>query len=139
MLTEAAVRAFASVAVPERKRLAAMNGKPLADAAALDPRASVAGVLVTYSVLMIALLLVGAVLGGAGVLNGRAAFAGWMSAIRFFGAGAVLQGIRIALISPLLRDVRMGQWHPSRPWLKALAYPRDTDFLLQAVAAFLLR
>jgi len=133
MLTEAAIRAVDYIGVPERRRLAAEDGKPLPDAAALDPRVSVAGVLVTYTVLMFAVGILGAVLGAAGVLKSSAATKAELSAISFVGAGAVVQVVRIMVIFPLLRGVRRGQWHPSRQWHAALAYPRDTDFILQAV------
>jgi len=133
MLTEAAIRAVDYIGVPERRRLAAADGKPLADAATLDPRVSVAGVLVTHSVLMIAVLLAGAVLGAAGVLNSPAATKAELSAISFVGAGAVVQLVRVVVIYPLLRGVKKGHWHPSKGWHQILAYPRDTDFILQAV------
>ena len=141
MLTEAVIRAVDYVGVPERRRLATADGKPLPDAARIDPRGSVAFVLVAYSLLMMVLGVLGIVLISTGASKTAVGAGFELSAIRFAAAGAVIQGIRAAVIFPLLRGVRSGKWQPSKRWHEDLAYPRDSDFILQAlvVVAFLLK
>jgi hypothetical protein len=137
MLTEAAIRTVDRIGTPERRRIAAADGVPFTDAARIDPRTSVAAVLVTYSVLMVVVVVVGVVLGAAGFLKSSAATKAELSAICFVGSGAVVQVVRVLVIYPALRGVRMGTWHPIRAWQSSLAYPRDTDFIPQAIAVLL--
>lgn len=135
-MTEAAVRAVYRVATRDLRRRLPFPNWP--NPATVDPRLSVAAMLLGYTVLAAVAGILAAGLLATHQINKPGVSGALLFVIGFCGAGGVVQATRIAVVAPILHRVPMGSWKPHHTSTRFLAYPNDLDLVLQAVVVLVL-